>query len=337
MEKIKTEWNEVKKEREKLVEFIVAILVMEGYTPEMANQILSGQEWEEEMTLEGGSTLEDVCENEWDREEWIINKHGQEIYEEYKRKKIIKGLSNDEMTEYESEEILRDISQEIAEDIAKRVSEGTFGKRGKGKGKEKENYESTKIGSEWEDSWGDLDPRKRDEYKTDDEGEEKISNTELEINIKRPQNTPSLTSVRNSRTSSRISENSSRNSIGNTTQMAKIAKFNEFGGTNEEDVNEWIADLDRKFPANGILDADRVSVVAAKLVGIAAEWYDGLTGKDALTYDEDNDTGLLKKLRKRFLSKERAVIGLQELGNLIQGTGETIDQYVRRYSKIAKR
>src|SRR2546430_1637662 len=102
-EKVKKEWKEVKKDKEKLVGFLIAILVMEGYTPEMAEKIMDGQEWKEEITPEEGSTLEDKFKNEWDREERILSNYGKEVYEEYKRKKIIKGISNDEMTENETE------------------------------------------------------------------------------------------------------------------------------------------------------------------------------------------------------------------------------------------
>ena len=68
--------------------------------------------------------------------------------------------------------------------------------------------------------------RYEDELKQEDEK----SNSEFEINIKRPKKSSSLSIV-----SSLISI-SSRNSNRNITQMSKIIKWITFGGTSKEDI-----------------------------------------------------------------------------------------------------
>ena len=71
-------------------------------------------EW---STVEDEDEVKDEFTNEWSREEWILDNHGKEIYDEYKERKSKKGLSNnDEITKYESGEILRAILKEKYEE-----------------------------------------------------------------------------------------------------------------------------------------------------------------------------------------------------------------------------
>ena len=52
------------------------------------------------------------------------------------------------------------------------------------------------------------------------------------------------------------------------------AKVNYYYGKAGEDIEEWLAELDRMIEVNNVADGRRVAVAAAHLRDAAAEWYE---------------------------------------------------------------
>ncbi len=57
------------------------------------------------------------------------------------------------------------------------------------------------------------------------------------------------------------------------TRKYSIAKANYYYGKAGEDVEEWLAEIDRMIETNNVADGRRVAVAATYLRDVAAEWY----------------------------------------------------------------
>src|SRR6266540_1492460 len=80
-----------------------------------------------------------------------------------------------------------------------------------------------------------------------------------------------------------------------------IAKANYYYGKAGEDVEEWLAEIDRMIEANNVADGRRVAVAAAHLRDTAAEWYE--TDKANITrYIDNNAESFIRRIRVRFTS-----------------------------------
>ncbi len=78
-------------------------------------------------------------------------------------------------------------------------------------------------------------------------------------------------------------------------------KTNYYYGKAEEDVEEWLAEIDRMIEANNVADRRRVAVAAAHLRDAAAEWYE--TDKANINWYMDNNAGsFIRRIRARFTS-----------------------------------
>ncbi len=79
------------------------------------------------------------------------------------------------------------------------------------------------------------------------------------------------------------------------------AKANCYYDKVGEDVEEWLAKIDRMIEANNVADGRRVAVAAAHLRDAVAEWYE--TDKVNITRYTDNNTGsFIRRIRARFTS-----------------------------------
>ena len=67
------------------------------------------------------------------------------------------------------------------------------------------------------------------------------------------------------------------------------AKANYYYGKAGEDIEKWLAELDRMIEANNVADRRRVAVAAAHLRDAAAEWYE--TDKANINRYTDNNAG----------------------------------------------
>src|SRR6266540_351509 len=67
------------------------------------------------------------------------------------------------------------------------------------------------------------------------------------------------------------------------------AKANYYYGKAGEDIEEWLAELDRMIEANNVADGRKVAVAAAHLRDAAAEWYE--TDKANINRYTDNNAG----------------------------------------------
>src|SRR6266540_1378752 len=80
-----------------------------------------------------------------------------------------------------------------------------------------------------------------------------------------------------------------------------IAKANYYYDKAGEDIEEWLAKIDRMIEANNVADGRRVAVVAAYLRDVAAEWYEA--DKANITrYTNNNARSFIRQIRARFTS-----------------------------------
>ena len=85
------------------------------------------------------------------------------------------------------------------------------------------------------------------------------------------------------------------------TREYSTAKANYFYGKAEEDVEEWLAEIDRMIEANNVTDGRRVAVAAVHLRDAAAEWYE--TDKANITrYTDNNARSFIRQIKARFTS-----------------------------------
>src|SRR6266545_2217787 len=79
------------------------------------------------------------------------------------------------------------------------------------------------------------------------------------------------------------------------------AKANYYYGKAGEDVEKWLAEINRMIEANNVADERRVAVAAAHLRDAAAEWYE--TDKVNITWYTDNNVrSFIRRIRARFTS-----------------------------------
>ena len=79
------------------------------------------------------------------------------------------------------------------------------------------------------------------------------------------------------------------------------AKANYYYGKAGEDVEEWLAEIDRIIEANNVANRRRVAVAAAYLKDTAAEWYEA--DKANINRYVDNNAGsFIRRIRAWFTS-----------------------------------
>ena len=130
-------------------------------------------------------------------------------------------------------------------------------------------------------------------------------------------------------------------------KMAKIVKFKTFSGKDDEDVNEWFNEFERKCLANGIRAEDgitgdkdkRVATLIGLLEGEAADWYEGLSndykGED-VRYKDNSNNDIVKALKEKFTGGIQKIKTRQEFRNLRQEVDENVEKYYRRWLKLEK-
>ncbi len=79
------------------------------------------------------------------------------------------------------------------------------------------------------------------------------------------------------------------------------AKVNYYYGKAGEDVEEWLAEIDRMIEANNVADGRRVAVAAAHLRDVVVEWYE--TDKANINrYTDNNARSFIRRIRVQFTS-----------------------------------
>src|SRR6266542_3401413 len=76
------------------------------------------------------------------------------------------------------------------------------------------------------------------------------------------------------------------------------AKANYYYGKAGEDVEEWLAELDRMIEANNVADGRKVAVAAAHLRDAAAEWYEA-DKANINRYTDNNAGSFIRRIRAR--------------------------------------
>ncbi len=111
------------------------------------------------------------------------------------------------------------------------------------------------------------------------------------------------------------------------------AKANYYYGKAGEDIEEWLAELDRMIEANNIADGRKVAVAAAHLRDAAAEWYE--TDKANINRYTDNNAGsFIRRIRARFTSDAQKDQWYAELHQLKQASGQSVDDYANKFQRL---
>ena len=85
-------------------------------------------------------------------------------------------------------------------------------------------------------------------------------------------------------------------SVPELSREYSTAKANYFYGKAEEDVEEWLAEIDRMIEANNVADGRRVAVVAAYLKDTIAEWYE-MDKANINRYTDNNVRSFIRQIR----------------------------------------
>src|SRR6266542_3744573 len=114
------------------------------------------------------------------------------------------------------------------------------------------------------------------------------------------------------------------------------AKANYYYGKAEEDIEEWLAELDRMIEANNVADGRKVAVAAAHLRDAAAEWYE--TDKANITrYTDNNARSFIRRIRARFTSDAQKDQWYAELHQLKQTLGQSVDDYANKFQRLQRK
>ena len=127
-----------------------------------------------------------------------------------------------------------------------------------------------------------------------------------------------------------------RVNIVETEVTSRAPKFN---GKDEEDVEEWIAEVEALFTASGRPSgANNVNIALFAIGGLggnALRWYTERRTAGAgnlLNWaDADNDNDLKHRIKRKFIGDEVMKRKLQELQYMKQKEGETVQEYAIRF------
>ena len=123
--------------------------------------------------------------------------------------------------------------------------------------------------------------------------------------------------------------------------MRPIMKVKEFYGRDDEDPHEWCAEFEKACAANGWTgdpnNVRRKDIAASYLRGNAAEWY-GADQANIVQWHIDGQNDNFRERFKDHFSPESKQIQWQfELTNIKQGTGESIEDYSRRFKSVMRK
>ena len=114
------------------------------------------------------------------------------------------------------------------------------------------------------------------------------------------------------------------------------AKANYFYGKAGEDVEEWLAEIDRMIETNNVADGRRVVVAAVHLRDAAVKWYE--TDKANIIWYTDNNAGsFIRWIRARFTSDAQKDQWYAELHQLKQTLGQSVDDYANKFQRLQRK
>src|SRR6266498_4017822 len=115
-----------------------------------------------------------------------------------------------------------------------------------------------------------------------------------------------------------------------------IAKANYYYDKAGEEVEEWLAKIDRMIEANNVADERRVAVAAAHLRNAAAEWYEA--DKANITQYTDNNTrSFIRRIRAWFTSDVQKDQWYVKLHQLKQILGQSVDDYANKFQRLQQK
>src|SRR6266542_850301 len=114
------------------------------------------------------------------------------------------------------------------------------------------------------------------------------------------------------------------------------AKANYYYGKAGENIEEWLAELDRMIEANNVADGRKVAVAAAHLRDAAAEWYEA--DKANINRYMDNNAGsFIRRIRAQFTSDAQKDQWYAELHQLKQTPGQSVDDYANKFQRLRQK
>jgi hypothetical protein len=130
----------------------------------------------------------------------------------------------------------------------------------------------------------------------------------------------------------------------NVVETEVSSRVPKFAGKEEEDVEEWIAQVEALFTASGRNAGGNNARIAqfaiGGLEGAALQWYTerkaGNAGHLVNWADVDNDNDLKHRIKQRFIGDEVRRRKLQELQYIKQKSDESIDKYTLRFKKVLR-
>src|SRR5256886_8805839 len=123
--------------------------------------------------------------------------------------------------------------------------------------------------------------------------------------------------------------------------MRPIMKVKEFYGRDDEDPHEWCAEFEKACAANGWGGNDnnirRKNIASSYLRGNATEWYETDQANIAQWHIDGQNDNFRERFKDHFSPQSKQIQWQFEITNIRQGTGESIEDYSRRFRSIMRK
>ena len=123
--------------------------------------------------------------------------------------------------------------------------------------------------------------------------------------------------------------------------MRPIMKVKEFYGRDDEDPHEQCAEFEKACAANGWGGNDnnirRKNIASSYLRGNAAEWYETDQANIAQWHIDGQNDNFRERFKDHFSPQSKQIQWQFEITNIRQGTGESIEDYSRRFRSIMRK
>ncbi|CAB5366666.1 unnamed protein product [Rhizophagus irregularis] len=130
------------------------------------------------------------------------------------------------------------------------------------------------------------------------------------------------------------------NTLGNlNATRGLIVEFPLFGGSENEDVEEWVQRFIDAYTTNALADdnVNRFRIAKGCLVGTARDWLRTEGANIDNWGGGNNDTSLDRRIVSKYASDEIKERWQDELENIKQGDKESVTSYVTRFRSIVKK
>ena len=120
-------------------------------------------------------------------------------------------------------------------------------------------------------------------------------------------------------------------------KVENIAKIQEFSGKDNKDPVEWIRKFNRTAEANNWKNEKKIAIAATHLTGIALEWYEREKENIQQWHKDEDNNSFEGKFIKELTTNAKKEKWMQELWEIKQGKGETVNTYEIRFKRLLNR